>query len=121
MNSFAHRTTAATFVSAIALAQAQSFEPDQRLGFTLAGGAAGYAFGLLPDLEPATTPNHRRFFHSIAFGASIIWIGHKLYRWQPESDGEKILRWIGLAASAAYLVHLTLDATTKKSLPLIGK
>jgi inner membrane protein len=121
MNAYAHRTISATVLSAIALAQAQSFAPDQRLGFTLAGGAAGHALGLLPDLlEPATSPNHRQFFHSIVFGAAIIAVSHKLYQWQPESDGDKLLRWLGLAASAAYLVHLTLDATTKKSLPLLG-
>jgi inner membrane protein len=122
MNALAHRTTAAAVLSAISFAEGHSFEPNRRLGFAMAGGTAGYALGLLPDLlEPATSPNHRQFFHSILFGAAIVGVGHKLYQWQPESDGDKILRWLGLAASAAYLVHLALDATTKKSLPLIGQ
>lgn len=119
MNAIAHRTTAAATLSALSLAL--PVKPEQRLSHTLAAGAAGYAFGTLPDLlEPATSPNHRQFFHSVVFGGIVIGGLCKLYHWQPETDGEKILRWLCLAGLGAYLVHLVMDATTKRSLPLIG-
>ena len=77
--------------------------------------------GSLPDLlEPAIHPNHRRVFHSVAFGALVIWVGKKLYDWDPETPFEEIVKWIALTAGAAYITHLLLDLRTPKSLPLVG-
>jgi inner membrane protein len=76
----------------------------------------------LPDLlEPATSPSHRQFFHSLVF-AGLLGVGlHKLHGWQPDDDGGKFVRWLGLIAGSAYLIHLAMDFTTAKSLPLVGK
>ncbi len=76
----------------------------------------------LPDwIEPATNPHHRQFFHSVVFAGGIAYGLKRAYQWQPESDGEKFLRHFLLIAGGAYLIHLALDASTSRSLPLIGK
>lgn len=80
----------------------------------------GAIAGKLPDMiEPATNPNHRKFFHSIVFlvlaGKAVHW----LYEWQPEEEWQKALRHIGLIAGAGYFSHLAFDFVTPKSLPVI--
>lgn len=85
------------------------------------GAAAAALFTNLPDLlEPATSPNHRAIFHSIAFAAFLGSCLHQLNQWQPQSDSENLLKAVGMLALSAYLIHLALDFTTSKSLPLIG-
>lgn len=87
-----------------------------------AGCIGGYCFGTLPDwVEPATSPNHRQFFHSLMFAGLVGYGLYRLYQWDPDSAEEKVLRFIGLAAGGAYLVHLSLDAMTPRSLPLVGR
>lgn len=84
-------------------------------------GAAWLAgeLGSLPDiLEPAIHPNHRGFFHSVTCLAAVGYGGYKLYQWEPEDDFDKVVKWLGLFATGAFGVHLLMDATTKKSLPL---
>lgn len=96
------------------LAGATSIKP-------LLGGAAAALFTNLPDiLEPATSPNHRSIFHSVAFAAFLGTCLHQLTEWQPQTDSEKIQKAVGILAVSAYLIHLALDFTTAKSLPLIG-
>lgn len=86
------------------------------------GGIAASVLTNLPDvLEPATSPNHRAFFHSFAFAALLIAGMGELHRWQPEDEFDRFLRTLGLLAGGAYLVHLALDFTTKRSLPLLGR
>lgn len=79
--------------------------------------------GRLPDiLEPSlNNPNHRQFFHSLAFmfGAGVIM--KKLFEWEPYSMEGKAMRWGLLIVGAAYMSHLLLDSSTPKSLPLFGK
>ena len=76
----------------------------------------------MPDiLEPAVHPHHRQFFHSIAFAALIGSGMYKLYQWETETEMEKILKLCLLVAGGAYLIHLAMDACTKRSLPLLGK
>lgn len=76
--------------------------------------------GSLPDmLEPAFHPNHRGFFHSVTFLAGVGYGGYRLYKWEPEDDFGKLLRWMGMVTCGAIGVHLLMDATTRKSLPLI--
>lgn len=78
-------------------------------------------FGTLPDiLEPADHPNHRQFFHGLLFAAVLGYSGYKLYEWKPEESWQKTMRMLGLIAIGAYLIHLVMDATTPKSLPVIG-
>lgn len=76
----------------------------------------------LPDiLEPAFHPNHRQFFHGVAFASLVGLAGYRLYQWQPQGEWEEFVRFVLLVGAGSYLVHLMLDATTSKSLPLIGK
>lgn len=54
------------------------------------GSVAAAFFTNLPDiLEPAISPNHRRFFHSVAFAAFIGTCLCQLNDWQPQTDAEK--------------------------------
>jgi len=86
----------------------------------IAVGAAAACLPSLPDvLEPALHPNHRKFFHSVALFAGLGHGLHRLYKWEAEDDLQRLLRVAGLLAGAAYLAHLTRDAFTAKSLPLI--
>lgn len=76
----------------------------------------------LPDLlEPALHPQHRQFFHSVAFAGLIGLAGYKLYTWEPDDDWERVLRFLLLVGCGAVLVHLAVDALTKRSLPWVGK
>lgn len=111
--------------SSIALAAAAATfteTPEERLPRATFGCIGGYCFAGLPDLiEPATNPNHRQFFHSMVF---VLILGYGLYRlakWDPETPEAQVLRGVGLIAGGAYLVHLALDFTTKRSLPLVGR
>lgn len=87
----------------------------------LLGSTAAAFFTNLPDLlEPATSPNHRAFFHSVAFAALLGMCVYELNQWQPHSGSEKFWKSVGMLAASAYLIHLALDFTTAKSLPLVG-
>lgn len=86
----------------------------------LAAGAVGALCANLPDiLEPATSPNHRKTCHSVALAAVLMVGMKKAWQWEPEDDLGRLLRFVALAGGAGYLVHLALDATTRRSLPLI--
>ena len=81
---------------------------------SLLGGAFA---GLLPDLlEPATNPNHRSLFHSIALSVLILCGNHRVWQNMDLSENQKVA--IALL-SAAYGSHLLADSTTVKGLPLI--
>lgn len=78
--------------------------------------AAGAGAGLLPDLlEPADSPNHRLFFHSLAAAGIVAWAisGKHTGQWTPE------MRKLLLAAGFGYLSHLYLDGLTPKSINII--
>jgi hypothetical protein len=85
------------------------------------GCAGGYCFGTLPDLvEPATNSNHRQFFHRVVIAVAIGYGLYRLYRWDPETPFKQIVRILALLAGGAYLVHLGMDATTRRSLLWVG-
>lgn len=83
----------------------------------------------LPDiLEPATSPNHRRFFHSVAFLALVtiaccgVW--KKLQRMGEERETEstalsELVVTLFLVGLLCVVLHLILDSSTRKSLPII--
>jgi len=80
------------------------------------GGAVA---GILPDvLEPATNPNHRSFFHSIAAllmitqGNTSVWDQNN----QTLTKDQKVVTSI---LSAAYCSHLATDGLTMKGLPIL--
>ena len=119
-NGATHRLAAAVAVgTALARAEYNSNQKTMRpvMGAVLAGGMTN-----LPDLiEPAVHPNHRQFFHSVAFAGILGWGTYKVFEWEPEHPVDKAIRFLLLIGAAGYLIHLALDACSPKSLPLIGK
>jgi membrane-bound metal-dependent hydrolase YbcI (DUF457 family) len=113
------------FFSAIALAAAGTSlteNPRDKVLHAATAYVGGFCLGTLPDIvEPATSPHHRQFFHSIAFATLLGFGMYKLYKWDPKTPKAEIFRLAGLIAGGAYLFHLALDATTKRSLPMIGR
>lgn len=84
------------------------------------GALIGKTAGRIPDiLEPAHSPNHRKFFHSWACAGLIAYGMKTTYEWQPEDDLDKVLKWALLVAVAACVSHLVLDSLTKRSLPIV--
>ena len=95
---------------------------DSSTPLPVVSAALAAALTNIPDwLEPATHPGHRDFFHSIAFAAMLGLGFKKLYDWDPEEDWQKMIRYVSLIGAGASLVHLALDATRRRSLPLIGR
>jgi inner membrane protein len=120
MNAAAHQLTAGAAVGLFLSHQEQN-DGQAAAGPLLSAGLAALLTKLPDLLEPATSPSHRQFFHSLVF-AGLLGVGlHKLHGWQPDDDGGKFVRWLGLIAGSAYLIHLAMDFTTAKSLPLVGK
>ena len=120
MNGPTHRLFAGAAVG-LYLADQESKAGTPTLRPVLSGTAAAF-FTNLPDiLEPATSPNHRAFFHSLAFAAMLGTALHKLYQWQPETDSDRFWKSVGMLAGSAYLIHLALDFTNRSSLPLVGR
>lgn len=120
MNAAAHQLTAGAFAGFLLAKKEQ--KAGQSTLEPVIGGFAAAILTKLPDLlEPATSPNHRQFFHSIVFASLLGLALHKLREWQPDDPAHKFWRKAGMLAISAYLVHLALDFTTAKSLPFIGK
>jgi membrane-bound metal-dependent hydrolase YbcI (DUF457 family) len=80
------------------------------------GAAIGGIAGALPDLlEPATSPHHRKFFHSITT-AGIISLSLSKCNGSNLSAEEKELINV---AGTGYLSHLLLDSGTAMALPIL--
>lgn len=82
---------------------------------------AALASGLPDVLEPANTPHHRQFCHSLAFAGVMTSGMKKLYDWVPATPGEIFVRDVLLSVGFGYMAHLCADATTAMGLPLVGK
>lgn len=95
----------------------------------LVGLAVSALVSRLPDiLEPATSPNHRGFFHSVVFFVVLTLLCMGIWK-KFESVGENgetkqitlkelllALLFVGLLC---VMLHLLLDSFTKKSLPIL--
>lgn len=71
-------------------------------------------------LKPVEHPNHRQFFHSAAFGLLVGKLSYEAYRWVPASDRERLWRELILLGGGAYLLHLLLDSSAPRGIPLLG-
>lgn len=121
MNGPTHRIAAFAAIATVS-AHAESRQgKEPTLRPVLDGTVAAMLTGLPDILEPALHPNHRQFFHSLVFAGAVGYGVYRAYHWQPTEDWQKLARWLAMIAGGAYLVHLALDATTRKSLPMIGK
>lgn len=119
-NKLAHCAVAALATGA-AIINMEAKEGKKTLA-PLGGSLLAAIYTNLPDmLEPAIHPHHRQFYHSFAFAAMIGGGMYKLSQWETQTEGEKILKFCLMVAGGAYLVHLAMDACTKRSLPLLGK
>jgi membrane-bound metal-dependent hydrolase YbcI (DUF457 family) len=92
--------------------QNKRFDWGEFLVCTAAGGAAA----LLPDiLEPADSPNHRKFFHSITAAGLVVYSISGRHTNGYSASARKILMVLGMG----YLSHLVADAGTPKSIKLV--
>ncbi len=83
---------------------------------TIISTCGGAFMGILPDLlEPASNPNHRSIFHSLAFLGLIGYGNYKV--WENPNLSEKQKLTLSLLSSA-FSSHLLADGQTKKGLPL---
>lgn len=120
MNRIEHQWAGAA--AGLAIAAADHGAADSPTHNPLLAATLGAAAGRLPDiLEPACHPHHRQFFHSATVAAGLGYGVYRLWRWQPETDIERMLRAALLIGGVAYLSHLLLDASTPRSLPLLGR
>jgi len=79
---------------------------------SLAAGAAA----LLPDiLEPADSPNHRKFFHSLTAAGLVA---HAVSGKHTHDYAEPTCRILAVLG-AGYLSHIALDCTTPAAVDLI--
>lgn len=117
-NAAVHRLGAALTIGTISLLNEKD---DQKLiQNTALKATAAYAAGTLADiLEPACNPNHRQFFHSLGFAGILAYGLYKAYKWQPTKKNHKVLRDALMIIGGAYLVHLVMDSSTPKGLPII--
>lgn len=91
---------------------AKRFDWGEFLVCTAAGGAAA----LLPDiLEPADSPNHRKFFHSITAAGLVVYLISGRHTDGCSESARKLLMVLGMG----YLSHLALDSTTPRAIDLI--
>lgn len=119
-NVTAHRIGAALTVGAV-IHQYEKNNGESTLK-QVAGAGLAAILGTLPDfIEPACNPNHRQFFHSVGtFG--LIGCGlYKLTKWEPEETFDKTIKFVCMVAAGAYLVHLAMDLSTPKALPILGR
>jgi len=84
--------------------------------FTIAEAFFLYVGSIIPDIiEPATSYNHRAFFHSWKLLAVLLVLSILTFLiWHFSNIG--FIGWIAFFC-AGYIVHLLLDSTTKMSLP----
>lgn len=119
-NALAH-CTVATVVTGAAILNMEAQEGKKTLA-PIGGSLLAAICTNLPDLlEPAIHPYHRQIFHSFACAALVGGGIYKLYQWEPQTEMEKLLRFCLLVAGGSYLIHLAMDAYTRRSLPLLGK
>lgn len=115
-----------SYFAAITVAVAHGIEEFYRTDTVspkpVVSACAAAVFASLPDwVEPAANPNHRQFFHSVAFAVFVGAGMQRFYKWRPASPLQEAFRWFSLVPGGAYLAHLAIDATTPKSIPLIGR
>jgi membrane-bound metal-dependent hydrolase YbcI (DUF457 family) len=95
-------------------------QSDYNLGEALAWGAGGAAAGTigaaLPDLiEPAKHSHHRKLFHSVATGSSVVYGLYKTNTSKLPADLKHAINCVGLG----YLSHLAQDSETPRGIPVV--
>jgi membrane-bound metal-dependent hydrolase YbcI (DUF457 family) len=119
-NGSTHRLAAALVVGSACL-YTEINQPAKSAKPFVGAGLAAMLTNLPDIIEPASHPNHRQFFHSLAFAGLLVLATRKVYNWKTDNSFDEAVRFVLLVGSGAYLVHLLLDSGTAKSLPVIGK
>lgn len=121
MNAAAHALHAAAAVCG-AHAMRDLHHHGQLTTMPPASGGLAALLGSLPDLvEPACNPHHRQFFHSVAFLCGVGYVTYRVYRWQPEQPWQQLMKWLGVVAGGASVVHLMCDVRTPRGVPMLGR
>ena len=81
------------------------------------GHVAICAFGaMVPDIiEPADSPNHRGFFHSVAAAALAVYATKRVLGYHTSRETQRLV----FLLAGGYLSHLAADSTTPKSIELV--
>lgn len=116
-NAGTHAIAGSATAVAAWIADRRNAESAIRVQDLIVVALVGYVGGLVADLiEPATSPNHRGFAHSIVVAvgliATMIWLAG---RSAGSADGHTPLLKCFVSA---YLSHLFMDARTPKGLPI---
>lgn len=119
-NGSTHRMAAAVVVGS-ACFYAEANQQTKTVKPFVGTGLAAILTNLPDMIEPASHPNHRQFFHSLAFAGLLGLATRKVYQWETDNLFDEATRFILLVGSAAYFVHLLLDFSTPRSLPIVGK
>lgn len=96
-----------------------SHKLDKKPSFegVLISGITGALTSSIPDwVEPAYSPSHRKFFHSLTANIALIYLLRKILNNESLEDDLKILLTV---LGAGYNSHTALDLLTKKGFPLI--
>jgi len=71
---------------------------------------------MVPDIiEPADSPNHRGFFHSVAAGALAIYATKRVLGYNTRRETQRLI----FLLASGYLSYLAADSTTPKSIELV--
>lgn len=117
MNGEAHRVVGGVVGGAAYLVCCKLLGNEATLpGLAISVGVGVVGASLHDLLEPASHPNHRAFFHSIAFNGLIAVSLRKAWLSPAISADQKTMLTI---AGCACISHPCLDALTPKGLPLI--
>lgn len=107
--------TAFTFAKYLKIKE-QKLETAFPWGELLLYSGLGFLLASLPDwLEPACNPNHRKFLHSLAMMGLVGYGAFGKHTNNMDEDCKKVIQ----AFAVSYISHLSVDATTKKSIPII--
>ena len=95
---------------------AKTISPTREFDWSemLTWGSVGVAVASLPDwIEPASSPKHRAFFHSLSLFGLIIFCMRGKHRQHLSENAKRGVDLLG----CSYLSHLVLDLLTPMGLP----
>jgi inner membrane protein len=117
-NAMVHRSIGG--LAGLAAAIADTAPESEQVALMAITTFAGLAGAMAPDvIEPALSPNHRAFFHSLVTLAIVTGSAWHVWNWKPETFEGRMARAAALGFLAGYVSHLALDATTPMSLPIV--
>lgn len=129
-----HKTAGAIFGPLTYLAIQNNSKQKEKvdLGELILSTCVGVGTSRIPDiLEPPINPNHRAFYHSLAFGFLIGFVGTRAWKDFQLKRDERMIQGIQkwsfreyidvavILSCGSILLHLAMDGCTKKGLTII--